>query len=312
MSSAEPTAAGARQALATSNSTALAGIALVIAATACFATLDIVTKHIAFSVPLLMAMWLRYAFQAVATTLAVLPVRGLAVLRTSHPRFHLLRGLLLMSTSILAFVSLKFMPVGEFTAIVMIVPLVITLLAATSLGEKVSPLRWALVVGGFAGTMVIIRPGGDRFEWTTLLPLGLVITNSWFQVLTSKLARTEDPVTMHLYTGWTGTIAASLALPFVWTSLPSWSLWGWLCVMGLMGTVGHFMLILAYKRAPAATLTPYFYVQIGFAMFGGWLVFSHVPDTISMIGIGMIAVCGAGGAWLAVRESRVPIQPAES
>ena len=312
MSSAKPGAAGDRPAWAFSKHSALAGIALAIAATACFATLDTVTKHIAVSVPLLMAMWLRYAFQAVATTLAVLPVRGLAVLRTSHPRFHVLRGLLLLSTSVLAFVSLKFMPVGEFTAIVMIVPLVITLLAATSLGERVSPLRWALVVGGFAGTMVIIRPASDNFQWTTLLPLGLVVTNSWFQVLTSKLARTEDPITMHLYTGWTGTIVASMALPFVWTSLPSWSLWGWMAMMGLMGTVGHFMLILAYKSAPAATLTPYMYSQIGFAMFGGWLAFSHVPDRTSMVGIVMIAICGAGGAWLAVRESRVPIRPAES
>jgi drug/metabolite transporter (DMT)-like permease len=76
--------------------------------------------------------------------------------------------------------------------------------------------------------------------------------------------------------------------------------------------VGHFMMILAYTRAPAATLTPFLYAQIGFAMIGGWLVFSHVPDQWSVIGIGMIAVCGAAGAWLTVRESRVTIQPPES
>jgi len=82
--------------------------------------------------------------------------------------------------------------------------------------------------------------------------------------------------------------------------------------MGFMGTVGHFMMILAYTRAPVSTLTPFLYAQIGFAMIGGWLAFSHVPDQWSMLGIGMIAVCGAAGAWLAVRESRVTIQPPES
>jgi drug/metabolite transporter (DMT)-like permease len=123
-------------------------------------------------------------------------------------------------------------------------------------------------------------------------------------VLTSKLARTEDPVTMHLYTGWTGTLVASLALPFVWTSLPDPWLWAGLCFMGLLGTVGHFMLILAYYRAPAATLTPYLYSQIAFAMIGGVIVFSHVPDNLSLFGIGMIAFCGAAGAWLTVREQR--------
>lgn len=259
-----------------------------------------------------MALWFRYAFQAVVTTAAVLPLRGLAVLRTAHPKFHMLRGLLLLLTSLFAFFSLRYMPVGEFTAIVMITPLVITLLAATSLGEKVSPLRWALVTGGFVGTMVIIRPGHDAFEWTTLLPIGLVVCNAWFQVLTSKLVKTEDPLAMHFYTGWAGTLVASLALPFVWISLDSWTLWACLSLMGLMGAVGHFLLILAYQRAPAATLTPYLFCQIGFAMLGGWLVFAHVPDQWSLVGMVMIAVCGAAGAWLAVRESRVTIQPAES
>ena len=295
---------------------ALAGIALVIAAVACFAMLDTTTKFVSASVPILMALWFRYFFQAVATTATMLPVRGLGVLRTAHPKFQCLRGLLLMLSSLFAFLSLKYMPVAEFTAIGAIVPLVITLLAATALGEKVSALRWSLVVGGFVGTLIIIRPGGEDFSWTLLLPLGMVVTNTGFQVLTSRLARTEDPITMHLYTGWVGTLLVSIALPFVWTSLPSWSLWGWLVLMGAAATVGHFMLILAYMRAPAATLTPYLYAQIAFAMVGGWIAFSHVPDRWSMAGMLMIAICGAAGAWLTARESRVlnqfNVRPAES
>jgi drug/metabolite transporter (DMT)-like permease len=288
------------------------GIVLVLASAACFSVLDTTTKVVIASVPLLMALWFRYAFQAIATTLTVLPVRGMSALRTLHPKFQCLRGALLLASSLFAFASLKYMPVGEFTAIVMIAPLAITVLAATVLKEEVSPMRWALVTGGFAGTLVIIRPGGQAFNWASLLPLGLVVTNAWFQVLTSKLARTEDPVTMHLYTGWVGTLLASIALPLVWTTLPAWWLWGALCFMGTMATIGHFMLILAYQRAPAATLTPYLYAQIAFAMLGGWLVFSHVPDGWSMLGIAMIAVCGAGGAWLTLRESRLALEPIEA
>lgn len=297
---------------ARNHSHAPTGIALLVGAVGCFAVLDTTTKVISNSVPLLMALWFRYAFQAVATTLAVLPTRGLSVLRTAHPKFQLLRGLLLLFTSLFAFFSLRHMPVGEFTAIVMITPLVITLLASLTLGERVSWLRWTLVVGGFAGTIIIIRPDGDDFNWAMLLPLGLVICNAWFQILTSRLARTEDPFTMHFYTGWVGTLAASLALPFVWASLDSWTLWASLCLMGLMGTVGHFMMILAYGRAPVSTLTPFIYAQIGFAMLGGWIAFSHVPDRWSMLGMAMIAICGAVGAWLAVRQSRVVIEPVES
>ena len=287
----------------------LAGIALVVGACACFSVLDTTAKYISAAVPLLMALWFRYAFQAIATTLVVLPMRGASVLRTRHPRFHCLRGVLLLASSLFAFASLKHMPVGEFTAIVSISPLAITVLAATVLKEKVSLLRWLLVVGGFAGTLVIIRPGGAAFNWATLLPLCLVVTHAWFQLLTSKLARTEDPVTMHLYTGWVGTLIASLALPFAWTDLGATWLWLALGLMGVMATVGHFMLILAYQRAAAATLTPYLYTQIAFAMLGGWMVFRHVPDRWSIAGMAMIAVCGAAGAWLTVRETRLSPEP---
>jgi drug/metabolite transporter (DMT)-like permease len=290
----------------------LAGIGMVIVAVACFATLDTATKASTAGVPILMGVWFRYAFQAVATTAVLLPLHGTALLRTRHPRYQLLRGALLLVSSTLAFLSLRYMPLAEFTSIVLISPLVITLLAATTLKEHVSPLRWTLVAGGFIGTLVILRPGGGAFSWAILLPIGLVLTNAWFQVLTSKLAQTENPLTMHFYTGWVGTLIASLALPFVWTALPSWEWWALLCLMGFMGTVGHFILILAYQRAPASTLTPYLYAQIAFAMLGGWLIFSHVPDRFSLIGISMIAVCGAAGAWLTVRERRVPIEPAES
>ena len=286
----------------------LAGIGLLILAVACFTTLDTATKISVAGVPILMGVWFRYAFQAVATTLFLLPRHGTAILRTAHPRFHALRGALLLSTSIFAFLSLRYMPLAEFTAVVLIAPLVV----ATVLKEQVSALRWSLVAGGFVGTLVILRPGSGTFSWAILLPLGLVLTNACFQVLTSRLAQTESPLTMHFYTGWVGTLIASCALPFAWTALPSWHLWGVLCIMGVMGSIGHFLLILAYQRAPASTLTPYLYAQIGFATLGGWLVFSHVPDTGSLIGMGMIAACGAAGAWLTVRERRVPIEPAET
>ena len=180
---------------------ALAGIGLLVLAVACFAVLDITTKVVSVRVPVVMALWFRYVFQAMATTVTMLPVRGRAMLRTAHPKFQCLRGVLLLTSSALTFFSLKYMPVGEFTAVVMITPLVITLLAALTLGERVSALRWALVAGGFAGTLVIIRPGGDAFNWALLLPLGLVASNAWFQILTSRLVKTEDPVTMQFYTG---------------------------------------------------------------------------------------------------------------
>ena len=292
---------------------ALSGIGFAVLASACFATLDTTTKHVSASVSLLVALWLRYAFQAVVTTMIVWKGRGRRLFFTRHPRFQLARGLLLFISSLLAFFSLKYMPVGEFTAIVLMAPLVITLLAAWTLQEKVSRMRWALVVGGFLGTLVIIRPDSQHFDWAVVLPLILVVTNSGFQVLTGRLAQEkEDPITTHVLTGWTGTLLASAILPFVWVSPPDWVAWAQLCLMGLMATLGHFLLILAYARTPAATLTPYMYAQIGFAALGGWIVFSHIPDRWTLAGMGLVALCGALGAWLTLRESRMRVELPES
>ena len=295
------------------HASSLAGIGFAVLATACFATLDTTTKSISAGTSLLVALWFRYSFQAVVTTALVWRGRGLRLFHTQHPRFQLARGLLLFGSSLLAFFSLKYMPVGEFTAIALMAPLVITLLAAWMLQEQVSALRWALVCGGFVGTMVIIRPDTEHFDWTLLLPLVLVVTNSGFQVLTGKLAREqEDPITTHVLTGWTGTLLSSALLPFVWQPPPDWVAWVQLTLMGLMATLGHFFLILAYGRAPAATLTPYMYTQIGFAMLGGWIVFGHMPDRWTLIGMGLVALCGALGAWLTLRESRLRVELPES
>lgn len=292
---------------------ALSGIGFAVLASACFATLDTTTKHVSASVPLLVALWFRYAFQAAVTTAIVWKGRRRQLFITQHPRFQLARGLLLFVSSLLAFFSLKYMPVGEFTAIVLMAPLVITLLAAWTLKEKVSRMRWVLVIGGFIGTLVIIRPDSQHFDWAVVLPLILVVTNSGFQVLTGRLAKEqEDPITTHVLTGWTGTLLASVMLPFVWQTPPDAISWLQLGLMGLMATVGHFLLILAYGRTPAATLTPYMYAQIGFAMLGGWIVFKHIPDQWTLIGMGLVALCGALGAWLTLRESRLKVELPES
>ncbi|MFT4268498.1 MAG: DMT family transporter, partial [Xenophilus sp.] len=131
----------------------LAGIGLAVMAVACFAALDTSTKLAVMTVPVFMGAWFRYTFQAIATTAVLLPLHGPALLRTRHPRYQALRGLLLLGSTVFACFSLRDMPMAEFTAIMMVAPLAITVMAALVLRERVSPLRWTLVAGGFAGTL---------------------------------------------------------------------------------------------------------------------------------------------------------------
>ena len=204
-----------------SPATALGGIAYVVLAGACFAVLDSAAKYVAASVPVLMVLSIRYLLQALLSTAVLAPLRGRALLRTSQPWLQLLRGLLLMASTALAVLSLKLMPIGEFTAIIMVTPMAVTILAVTVLKERIAPLHWVFVAGGFVGTLMIIRPGGQDLGWAALLPLGCVLSNSVFQLLTSHLGKSENPATTHFCSVWVAAALATLALPLTWTLVDS-------------------------------------------------------------------------------------------
>jgi drug/metabolite transporter (DMT)-like permease len=285
-------------------SVTLTGILCAVTAMACFAVLDTTNKVLVAGVPLLMILWVRYMFQAIATSAMMLPKRGLAIFNTGHIGLQILRGLLLVACSLLAFISLQRMPVAEFTAIGMLTPLAVTLLARFVMHEHVSPLRWVFVVGGMLGALLIVRPGGSMSPEDAWLPLVMVMAYACFQTLTSHMAKTENPMTLHFYTGLVGAVLASVLVLGWWTTDITPLQWLQLCLVGTMGTLGHYLLILAFAKAPAVTITPFLYSGIAFATFGGWLVFSHVPDRVAVLGMLLIALCGLGAGWLSHREQQ--------
>ncbi|WP_416400821.1 DMT family transporter [Alicycliphilus denitrificans] len=283
---------------------ALTGIALTVGACACFALLDMSTKLVGATVPLFMALWLRYLFQSLLTSAWVLPRTGWRWPRTQHPRFQMLRAALFAGTSLFGFLSIRFMPLPEFTAIVAATPLCVTLVAALWLRQPVSPLRWVLVATGLASVILILRPGGSAFTWAMVMPLAMLALATGYQILSSLMAGQEDPATTQFYTGWIATALTSLGAPFVWTHIASPWVWLGTFVMGLSSALGHLMLLRAYARTTPATIAPFLYTQIGFAMLAGWAVYGHMPDGSSLVGMGLIAASGAASAWLTVRETR--------
>ncbi len=295
----------------------LQGVVLILLAAACFASLDSTARGLShagsrWGVPALLIMTLRYSVQAVVMAIWLAP-RGRAGFASTYPRFQWLRGLLLLATSFCSFFAVSLMPVPEYTAINMLTPLLVTVLAATVLHENVSRLRWALVVGGFAGALVVIRPGSGTFGWVVALPLLGAVAYASFQVLTSRLAGAESPTTTHFYTGFVGSLVLwpvlgvaaatqglgeSLALV---QRLPV-AAWGLMLAIGLFGTTGHLFLILALGKARTATLMPFVYVQIAFAALIGWIFFDHLPDHWAWLGMAVIAACGATSAALNMKR----------
>ena len=278
------------------------GVMLIVLAALSFAILDTATKYATQLAPVLMLLWFRYAFQAVVTFGLRFPVQGLRLLSTPNPRFQTLRGVLLLTTSACSFFGLQYLPVGEFTAMVMLSPLVATAMAAWILKNPVSQQRWLLMVAGLAGVLLVVRPGGQVFSWALLFPVVLVSAYAWFQVLTSRLSGDENPYTTHFYTGLVGALVMSPIVVFSWNTAALLAHWPWFVLIGFMGTFGHLMLIRAYMRASAPVLTPFLYTQIAFATLAGWLVFNHAPDTLAWLGIAVIAASGVGNALLSARE----------
>lgn len=284
------------------------GIAAITGAAACFAAMDTTTRYLGAFLAVPLMLWSRYAIHTVVMT-GWLALDRRRNFRTARPGFQLLRGALLLCSSTLAFYGLQSMPVAEFTAIVLLTPLLVTLLAGWLLGERLSALRWALVVGGFVGALIVIRPGSGLFGWAVLFPFAAAFSNASFQVLSSKYAAHENPYTTNFYTGLTGTL---LVTPFLLASgldadgllraLPL-SQAALLLAIGVLGTAGHLLLVMAFGLAPTATLMPFLYTQVGFAALIGWAVFRALPDGWGWVGIGVIAACGAASAWLNLRRA---------
>jgi len=286
----------------------LLGIACVIGAASCFAVMDTTIRYIGAHFSVALVLWARYGLHAAIMTgwIALSAQRRYS---TANPMFQIARGALLAFSSTMAFAALRRMPVAEFTAIVMLTPVVATLVARVWLKEQVSRLRWLLVVGGFAGALIVVRPGSGLIGWAALLPLAAACSNAAFQTMTSRFAPHEDPVTTNFYTGLTG---AALATPLLLASVadPIDTLLaaplqqsGALVAVALLGTAGHLLLILGLGKAPAATLMPFQYAQLGVAALAGYLVFGLAPDAFSWLGMAIIGVCGAASAWLNVRAA---------
>jgi drug/metabolite transporter (DMT)-like permease len=274
------------------------GIGLIVLSCLSFGILDTSVKHAMTLAPAAMLLWFRYAFQAGITLVLRLPVQGRSMLATEHPRFQLARGLLLLVSTVCAFFSLKYLPVGEFTAMVMLSPLLATGMSAWFLKVRVQARSWVLLSTGLLGVLLVVRPGGGMFTWALIFPAVLVFANAGFQVLTSRLTGADDPYTTQFYTGLVGTVVVAPLLWFYWDSAAVLAHWPWFLVVGSCGAFGHLMLIRAFMYAQAPVLMPYIYTQIGFAMLMSWLAFSHVPEPLAWLGIGVIAVSGVANALL--------------
>jgi len=292
--------------LSTSAQSAIRGVLLTIFACALFAVLDSATKFSGKLLPVLMVLWLRFMAQAFVTSVLVLPRHGLSALKTRNLKFQLLRAISGLLTTVCAFFCIQNMPLANFTAIWSAAPLFIVVASALFFKEQVSPARWSLLVIGLLAVIAIVQPenDGQALGLAALWPVGLLISGTTYQVLGSRLSRLDSPPTTQLYSTWLPILLTTPLVGLVWQPIDHWQIYAAAAVMGLCSGIGHLMLLQAYTHATPATVAPFLYSQIGFAMLMGWLFFGQLPDSTSLIGMAVVTLSGLMGVWLGIREKR--------
>jgi drug/metabolite transporter (DMT)-like permease len=269
------------------------GILLHIAGLWTLSTLDASAKWLVLAgVPVLVVTWVRYVMHLALMTAVVLPSRGRGIFKTQSLPRQLVRGLLMVLSTVLFFSVLRRLPLAEATSLNFMAPLFLMAMAPWLLGEAHRWHRWVGVVMGFAGVLIVVRPGSALDPIGVALGLLTALTFAFFQIATRRVAH-DHPLTTNYYGGLFGSIALTVALPWFWET-PELSPGQWLLLIstGFTGFVGHLLQIMAYSKTQATLLAPFSYLQIIAAAMLGWLAFGQLPDLTTAIGIGLICLAG--------------------
>jgi drug/metabolite transporter (DMT)-like permease len=277
----------------------LTGIALMCGALICFSCLDATAKWVNRSVDPLVTVWARYMSAFLLTGIVINPWTQPRLLRTRRLPLQLIRSLLLLLSTLCNFVALQYLQLVETMSIMFATPLIVALLAGPLLGEHVGVKRLAAIGVGFIGILVITRPGVGAMHPAILLSLASAAAYAFYGIITRMLASQDSSMTTTFYSGVAGIILMTPLLPWIWTTPPSPLTWLLLAMTGAFGGIGHWLLILAHARAPAAILSPFIYSQIIWMLALGYVLFGDWPDSLTFVGAGIVI---ASGLYLLYRE----------
>lgn len=277
------------------------GILLMLVAMLIVPLMDAFAKELSARYPVPQIVWARFFFHFAILAPVVLYRHRLAAFRPKRPVLQLVRGGFLLAATMLFFAAISLMPLADALALLFVSPLVVTALSPGLLGERVGPRRWAAVMVGFAGALIVIRPGFGVFQWSSVLALGAGCAFAFYVVATRRLSGTAPPLVTLAYTAVLGVVAMSILLPWYWITptLPDLAM---MAGIGAIAAGSHLLLIRAYDHAPASLLAPYSYAEIVTATALGYVWFGDFPAPWTWVGIAVIV---ASGIYISVRERAI-------
>jgi drug/metabolite transporter (DMT)-like permease len=271
-------------------------------AVALFACLDTTAKYLSAQMSILLIAWARYTGAFVLTLFVSNPITDRTLLKSGNLKLQIVRGLLLSGSTVLNFLALRFMQLDEVLSIIFTFPFIVAIASGPLLGEWLGWRRWSAICFGFAGVLVITRPGFGAIHPAALFSLAATIAYGIYAVFTRIVSRTDSNQTSLFYNNFVGALVMLPVLPFVWTPISSWTVGFMLAGTGVLGSLGHFFLIAGHRLAPASVLSPFIYTQLIWVVILGYLVFGHVPTGWTMAGAAMVI---GSGLYLLYRERKL-------
>jgi drug/metabolite transporter (DMT)-like permease len=277
----------------------LTGIALMCGAVGCFSFLDASAKYLGRHVDVLEVVWARYTFGFILALIWSNPLTRPALLRTARPILQIGRSALLLGSTTLNFFALKYLQLDQALAIAFATPFLVAALSGPVLGEWVGPRRWAAIAVGFLGVLVVTRPGLNAVHPAALLSAAGSLCYAVYALTTRILARTDSNQTTLFYSNLVGAVVMLPVVAAVWTTPDSFLIGALMLAAGALASIGHYLLIVAHRLAPAAVLSPFMYTQLAWTVALGYAVFADVPNRWTLAGAGIVV---ASGLYLLHRE----------
>lgn len=268
------------------------GVMYMCVAGSLFPVMNGFVKLLAETYPPTQIVWFRIVVHLGLVALVFTPHMGLDLFRTQRIGLQVVSSVMMLLSTVFFFSAVKYVGVAEAVSVSFVGPLAVVLLAWPLLGERITMMRIIAVVVGFAGVLVVIRPGSAVFQWASVLLLGSAISYAVYQIVIRRLAGVDHPATSIFYSVLLGAILLSLLVPFVWTTPKTWIDWLLLLSLGAMGGLGHYCVARALAYASANFIAPFNYFQIIGSVIVGYLMFAEVPDLYTWLGA--VLIIGAG------------------
>jgi len=275
----------------------LIGILFMLAAASLFPVMNGLVQVLSARYSTEQIVWARAASHFAFVLAVFVPSVGIAVVRTTAPKWQIIRSMVHLMSMLFFFTGVKYLPLAKAASISFTAPFFVALLAWPMLGERITPKRLAAVIVAFLGVVVVIRPGTDVFQWASLYMLGSAVCYALYQILTRRVAGYDSAETTAVYSALVGTIVMSIVVPFVWTSIGSWTDTGLLFSLGIIGGTAHYFVARAMTYAEASIIAPFGYWQLVGSVVVGYIISGYLPDMFTWVGAGIIMCAGSYIAW---------------